>query len=215
MACPRVKQMTQVREFQREEGARRAQCQQAGESREGFVEEATPGVPILQVGTPTHLAVPRLGLPLSDLHPSFISFELAPLGSSFCPHVAQCPNICNSPWQVQGGSEEIANHAALPLPCHTQAQPLPRASTPGVPPTPPPGLGAPGLLAPEAAAGSSTRNASCSRVWSIRVTASSGATVPPRDKNTNSQMCIERLPALGQTHSTMKNRELTTHWEHG
>lgn len=32
--------------------------------------------------------------------PSFTSLELAPLRSFFCPHVAQCPNIYNSPWQV-------------------------------------------------------------------------------------------------------------------
>ena len=32
--------------------------------------------------------------------PRFTTLELAPLRFSFCPHVAQCPNIYNSPWQV-------------------------------------------------------------------------------------------------------------------
>lgn len=34
--------------------------------------------------------------------PSFTSLELALLRSSSCYHVAQCPNIYNSLWQVQG-----------------------------------------------------------------------------------------------------------------
>lgn len=147
--------------------------------------------------------------------PSFTSLELAPLRSSSCHHVAQCPNIYNSLWQAQGGREEIVNHPPPPSPYHTQTQPLPRASPPGVSPISPSGLGVPGLLAPEAAAGGPARNASCSKVWSIRVTAKSGATVLPRDKNTSSRICIEHLPALGWTLNTIKNRELTTHQEHG
>lgn len=60
--------------------------------------------------------------------PSFISFEPAPLGSSFCPHVAQCPNIYNSPWQVRGWREESVN-TPPPSPHHTQSSGRPGPCT--------------------------------------------------------------------------------------
>ena len=47
--------------------------------------------------------------------PGFSSFEPVPLGSSSCPHVPQCPNIYDSPWQVRGWREESVN---IPPPAH-------------------------------------------------------------------------------------------------
>lgn len=154
------------------------------------------------------LAVLTLSFPLSDLHPSFTSLELALLRSSSCYHVAQCPNIYNSLWQVQGERGD----------CVTLLLHHPITLKPSLCPGPPARClthipvrsWCSGLLAPEAAAVCPARNASCSKVWSIRVTAKSGATVLLRDKNTSSQICIEHLPALGWTLNTIKNRELTT-----
>ena len=221
IVCQRVKKILCVRELQKREGedlsaGRRGQRWLHGGGHDRDLEM----VPILQVSAPTSPAFPRFGLaavlppllPSSLLNLLHLGPPSAPMWDSVPPSIIHCGRCVQGQEGMETG--DYKQLSSPPLRSHSklrQAQYLPWGPSCQVslPPHPSPGPRAPRLTMwhQDLAVNSSTRNTSCSWVFSTWVTANSGTTAPLRDQSTNSQIFTEFGPWARHRHYDNKTEK--------